>query len=46
MVFSDGKQRSVEGILEVFDEFDKMTGLKISMEKSTLFMGGGGGGGG
>lgn len=30
MVFSDGKKRSVEGILEIFDEFDKMTGLKIS----------------
>lgn len=38
MVFSDGTKRSVEGILEVFEEFNKMTGLKISLEKSTLFM--------
>ena len=40
MVFSDGTKRSVEGILEVFEKFDKMTGLKISLEKSTLFMAG------
>ena len=32
--------RSVEGILKVFGDFDKMTGLKISLEKSTLFMAG------
>lgn len=40
MVFSDGTKRSVEGILKVFGDFDKMTGLKISLEKSTLFMAG------
>lgn len=40
MVFSDGKKSSVEGILRVFQKFDKMTGLKISLEKSTLFMAG------
>lgn len=40
MVFADGTKRSVEGILEVFEDFDKMSGLKISMEKSTLFMAG------
>ena len=40
MVFADGTKRSVEGILKVFEDFDKMTGLKISLEKSTLFMAG------
>lgn len=40
MVFVEGTKRSVEGILEVFEEFDKMSGLKISLEKSTLFMAG------
>ena len=40
MVFTDGTQKSIEGILGVFEEFDKMSGLKISMEKSTLFMAG------
>lgn len=36
----DGTRRSLEGILDVFAEFDRMSGLKISMEKSTLFMAG------
>ena len=40
MVFIEGSRRSVEGILRVFEEFDKMSGLKISLEKSTLFMAG------
>lgn len=40
MVFAEGTQRSVEGVLKVFEEFDKMFGLKISLEKSTLFMAG------
>ena len=40
MVFADGTRKSIEGILRVFDEFDRMSGLKISMEKSTLFMAG------
>ena len=39
-MFSDGKQRSVEGILEVFKEFSGFSGLHISMEKSTLYMAG------
>lgn len=38
MVLSDGKVRSVEGIVAVFDQFAKYSGLKISMEKSTLYM--------
>lgn len=40
MIFVEGSQRSVEGILKVFEDFDKMSGLKISLEKSTLFMAG------
>lgn len=40
MVFTDGKQRSIEGILKVFDIFSRYSGLKISLEKSTLFMAG------
>ncbi|KAG7553319.1 Reverse transcriptase domain [Arabidopsis thaliana x Arabidopsis arenosa] len=40
MVFSDGRVRSVEGITTVFDEFAKCSGLKISMEKSTLYLAG------
>lgn len=40
MIFADGTQRSIEEILKVFEDFDKMTGLKISMEKSTLFLAG------
>lgn len=38
MVFADGTKASIEGILKVFGEFDKMSGLKISMEKSILFL--------
>ena len=40
MVFADGTRESIEEILKVFDEFDRMTGLKISLEKSTLFLAG------
>lgn len=40
MVFTDGQKRSVEGILRVFEEFEKLSGLKISVEKSTLYMAG------
>lgn len=40
MIFTDGTKSSVEAILKVFEDFDKMSGLKISMEKSTLFMAG------
>lgn len=40
MVFAEGNKRSVEGIFEVFEKFDKMIGLKISLEKSTLLMAG------
>lgn len=40
LVFSDGKKSSIEGILEVFKEFAKISGLYISLEKSTLFLAG------
>lgn len=40
MVFSEGTKSSVEGILKVFEVFDRMSGLKICLEKSTLFMAG------
>lgn len=40
LVFSDGKQSSIKGILEVFAEFASVSGLKISMEKSTIYMAG------
>ena len=40
LVFSDGSKSSIEGILEVFKEFAKLSGLCISLEKSTLFLAG------
>jgi len=40
MVLSDGKVRSIEGIVEVFETFAKCSGLRISMEKSTVYFAG------
>ncbi|XP_024014004.1 uncharacterized protein LOC112088085 [Eutrema salsugineum] len=40
MVFLDGKERSVEGIVDVFERFARFSGLRISLEKSTIFMSG------
>lgn len=40
MIFADGTKRSLEGILAVFDGFEKALGLKINLEKSTLYMAG------
>ena len=40
MVLSDGKVRSIEGIVEVFDVFARCSGLRISMEKSTVYLAG------
>lgn len=40
MVFVDGQKKSVEGILQIFNEFATLSGLKISVEKSTLYMAG------
>lgn len=40
MVFTDGTKRSIEGVLQIFEEFSVASGLKISLEKSTLFVAG------
>ncbi|KAL1194824.1 putative ribonuclease H protein [Cardamine amara subsp. amara] len=40
MVLTDGKVRSMEGIAHVFDVFSQRSGLKISMEKSTMYLAG------
>lgn len=40
MVFTDGRVRSIENIVEVFDYFGKVSGLKISMEKTTIYYAG------
>lgn len=40
MIFSDGKARSMDSILQVFKEFSAISGLQISREKSTLYMAG------
>lgn len=40
MVLTDGKVRSVEGIIKVFDDFARFSGLKISLEKSTIYFAG------
>lgn len=40
MIFADGSKRSLDGILEVFEVFEKASGLKINLEKSTLYMAG------
>ncbi|KAG7599383.1 Reverse transcriptase domain [Arabidopsis suecica] len=40
MVFVEGNKKSIEGALSVFEEFAIHSGLKISLEKSTLYMAG------
>jgi len=40
MVLSDGKIRSIDGVVRVFNDFALWSGLRISMEKSTLFLAG------
>lgn len=40
MVFSDGKSRSLVGILKVIKDFAVGSGLRINLEKSTLYMSG------
>uniref|UniRef100_A0A0D3E306 Reverse transcriptase domain-containing protein n=1 Tax=Brassica oleracea var. oleracea TaxID=109376 RepID=A0A0D3E306_BRAOL len=40
LVFSDGKKSSIEGMLTVFKKFAMMSGLSISLEKSTMFLAG------
>ncbi|GJT82364.1 putative non-LTR retroelement reverse transcriptase [Tanacetum coccineum] len=40
MVFVEGDKRSIEGALAVFDDFTIHSGLRISLEKSTIYMAG------
>lgn len=40
LVFSDGNSRSIESILEVFNTFAAISGLLMSVEKSTIFCAG------
>ena len=40
MVFVEGSKESVQGALTVFESFEKWSGLKISIEKSTLYLAG------
>ena len=37
LVFTDGNVRCTDSIVEVFDSFARMSGLRISMEKSTIY---------
>lgn len=39
-MIADGTKNSIEGILKVFEAFDKMIRLKISMDNSILFTAG------
>lgn len=38
--FADGKRQSIEGIINIFNHFAEMSGLHISMEKTTIFLAG------
>ena len=40
LVFTDGTRRSIEGVLQIFEDFAVISGLKISLEKSTLYTAG------
>lgn len=40
LVFTDGTKRSIEEVFKVFKEFESCSGLKISLEKSTLYTAG------
>lgn len=40
MVFIDGRVRFIESIVEVFNYFGKVSGLKISMEKIIIYYAG------
>lgn len=40
LVFTDGTKRSIEGVLQVFKEFATISGLNISLEKSTMYIAG------
>lgn len=40
MVCVEGSKKSIEGALKVFDVFEVWSGLRISLEKSTIYMAG------
>lgn len=40
MVFVEGSNDSIQGALSVFNTFEKWSGLKISIEKSTIYLAG------
>jgi len=40
LVFTDGKIRSLDSIVEVFEYFAKISRLEISLEKSTIYLAG------
>lgn len=40
MVFTDGITRSIDSIIEIFDYVGKISGQKISMEKTTIYYAG------
>lgn len=40
MVFVEGTKKSIEGALSVLDAFETWSGLRINLEKSTIFMAG------
>ncbi|KAL0844648.1 hypothetical protein Bca101_017894 [Brassica carinata] len=40
LVFTDGTNHSIENVLKFFEDFAAISGLKISLEKSTLFTAG------
>ncbi|XP_013665256.1 uncharacterized protein LOC106369680 [Brassica napus] len=40
LVFSDGQARSLDGIMEVMDQFASVSGLYINVSKSTVFASG------
>lgn len=40
LIFSDGRKRSVDSILDIFKSFAEASGLHISMEKTTLYLAG------
>ena len=40
LVFTDGTRRSIAGILRIFADFEVISGLKINLEKTVLYMAG------
>lgn len=40
MILTDGEIRSMEGITKILDLFASWSGLKISMEKTTMYLAG------